>query len=101
MGGMFLSEGGISIEILYNYSVPIKNRYICDVSPYLSCLSVKNACSGFDCKKKHRPFIDVDIANFKETMTGVKIDILKKCNDALKSKTAFESHEGRASSSIQ
>ncbi len=80
---MFLSEGGFSVEILYDVDQRMKNRHICHVSPNLSCITAHSTCSDdpkVNCKNAE--FVDVDIESFKEAIENVKENISDKCDGA-------------------
>lgn len=82
--GLFLPDGGSSIEIVYSKGAKLVNRFICEVSQNLSCHSAESNCTeGRElCKRKE---VLVNIDSFKQTIENVKRDISSKCDNAMES----------------
>mmetsp|Transcript_12537 Transcript_12537/g.15899 ORF Transcript_12537/g.15899 Transcript_12537/m.15899 type:complete len:215 (+) Transcript_12537:117-761(+) len=81
---MFLPEGGKSVEIQYNIGERMKNRYICTVTPNLSCHAADSTCSeDYDSNCKNADFVYVDLDSFESTIEDVKADITSKCDESL------------------
>ncbi len=86
---MFLPEGAVSIEILYNNTLSIVNADICAVIPGLTCLSSKGKCPAErprpndDCKLKN---VKVDLESFTEAIKVAKTKMSNNCDMAIANK---------------
>jgi len=75
--GMFLNDGGINYEFMYAPLSKLANKYICDVSPYMSCTGTPSTCSESNCK--HVKYTYVDLKAFRDKIMSVKEEISSKC----------------------